>query len=34
MLRTISFIALAVLASGVIFSFGGNKPNANDNLGV
>jgi hypothetical protein len=35
MLRTISVIALAVIASGVIFSFKGNKPsNVNDKLGV
>ncbi len=34
MLRTISFIALAVIASGVIFTFSGSKENANDKLGI
>ncbi len=34
MLRTISFIALAVIASGVIYSIRGTKENANDKLGI
>lgn len=34
MLRTISFIALAVIASGVIFSLNGNQQNTNDKLGI
>lgn len=34
MLRTISFIALAVIASGVIFSLKSVKDTSKDSLGV
>ncbi len=34
MLRAISFIALAVIASGVMFSFKADKEKTGENLGI
>lgn len=34
MFRTLSFIVLAMLASGVLFSFKNKKTSANDKLGI